>query len=78
MNTSILLIPSPGLTVPPWLDILDYPVGRFDGRKYIVLAEVSWLGGKNLFLGIAYLVTGVLAVIAGIILLVIHLCFSRW
>ena len=57
---------------------IDYPVRAFNGRKFLLLSEVSWFGGRNLFLGSAYLATGIIAVIAGIVLLLVHLLCSRW
>ena len=63
--------------IAPWPGV-DYPVRAFNGRKFLLLSEVTWFGGRNLFLGSAYLVTGVIAVIMGIILLLIHLLCSRW
>ena len=35
-----------------------YDVSDFDGEKYIVLSTANALGGKNDFLGIAYIVVG--------------------
>lgn len=48
----------------------NYPVVSFSGKKKIVISTTSSVGGKNAFLGIAYLVVGVLAIAAGIAFLV--------
>lgn len=58
--------------------MLDYPVNEFDGTKTFVLAEVSRMGSRNLFLGIAYIVTGALSVALGVIILIVHMTCSRW
>jgi len=48
----------------------NYPVTAFDGRKKFIVSADSWMGSKNDFLGIAYLVLGVLCFLAGISLFV--------
>ena len=46
----------------------NYPVTSFFGRKRFILSTTSWIGGKNSFLGIAYIVVGCLALITSLAL----------
>ncbi|KAK1793557.1 hypothetical protein P4O66_011934 [Electrophorus voltai] len=63
-------------TLPPGNYTLDiaynYPVRSFDGRKRMILSTISWMGGKNPFLGIAYITVGSVCFFLGVVLLVIH------
>uniref|UniRef100_A0A672MNZ4 Cell cycle control protein n=1 Tax=Sinocyclocheilus grahami TaxID=75366 RepID=A0A672MNZ4_SINGR len=54
----------------------NYPVLSFDGRKKVVFSNVSWMGGKNDFLGIAYLVVGSLCVVMSVVMLVVYAKFK--
>ena len=45
----------------------NYNVTAFDGEKYFVLSTVNSFGGKNSFLGIAYIVVGSLCLIMAIV-----------
>nr|XP_056712286.1 cell cycle control protein 50A [Euleptes europaea] len=55
------------------LDIkYNYPVHSFDGRKRMILSTISWMGGKNPFLGIAYITVGSICFFLGVVLLIIH------
>ena len=45
----------------------NYPVKSFKGKKYFILTTVNWLGGKNYFLGIIYLIIGGVSIVSGIL-----------
>jgi len=54
-----------------------YDVASFGGTKSVVISTVSWMGGKNPFLGIAYMTVGSLCFALGITFLVKHLISPR-
>ncbi|CAL5228440.1 g11575 [Coccomyxa viridis] len=56
----------------------NYNTYRFGGHKTLVISTNSWMGGKNLFLGVCYLVIAGLALIVSIaFLFTYHLgCFG--
>lgn len=50
--------------------IPNFEVQSFDGEKSLVLSTASPLGGKNEFLGIAYLVVGVICLILALVFVI--------
>jgi hypothetical protein len=51
----------------------NFPVSKFGGGKRFILSTTSWMGGKNDFLGVAYIVVGSLCLVFGFIFLFIHM-----
>ncbi|EGC39195.1 hypothetical protein DICPUDRAFT_93631 [Dictyostelium purpureum] len=54
-----------------------YPVQSFNGKKYVVLSTASWMGGKNPFLGYAYIIVGIICFVQGVVFLVKHYVSPR-
>ena len=57
--------------------VAEFPVKSFSGTKSFVISTTSWLGGKNDFLGIAYIVVGSLCLVLGLVFLVRHVVKPR-
>lgn len=54
-----------------------YEVKIFSGRKSVILSTTSILGGKNLFLGAAYIIVGFICIISGVIFLLVHIKYGK-
>jgi len=55
----------------------NYEVSSFTGTKSVVISQTSFLGGKNVFLGIAYIIVGGVCLFAGILFTIIHFTVGR-
>lgn len=50
-----------------------YNTYSFGGKKKLVLSTTSWLGGKNDFLGVAYITVGSLCIFLALVFFLVHL-----
>jgi len=57
---------------------LVFDVQSYGGTKSILLSTRTVMGGKNPFLGIAYLVVGSLCMVLGVLFTVAHLIKPRY
>lgn len=56
----------------------NYNTYSFNGKKKLVLSTSSWLGGKNDFIGIAYLTVGGLCLTLALAFILIYLIKPRY
>jgi hypothetical protein len=54
-----------------------FDVASYNGRKSVVISTASWMGGKNRFLGYAYISFGTFLIIVGMVCLAMHLMAPR-
>ncbi|KAE7996168.1 hypothetical protein FH972_000911 [Carpinus fangiana] len=55
----------------------NYNTYSFGGKKKLVLSTSSWLGGKNDFIGAAYIVVGSVCLLVAIVFILLHMKCSR-
>eukprot|EP01063_Lacrimia_lanifica_P027676 TRINITY_DN3919_c0_g1_i1.p1 TRINITY_DN3919_c0_g1~~TRINITY_DN3919_c0_g1_i1.p1 ORF type:complete len:483 (+),score=199.97 TRINITY_DN3919_c0_g1_i1:128-1576(+) len=53
-----------------------FDVSGFGGKKFVVFSTLTWIGGKNVFLGITYIAVGCLCFLFGFLFAVKHCCFK--
>lgn len=56
---------------------MNYPVKQFSGTKSVVISTVAWIGGKQPFLGWAYVAAAILCVVLALAGLIRHLIKPR-
>ncbi|GAB0494221.1 hypothetical protein MMPV_005512 [Pyropia vietnamensis] len=54
-----------------------FPVAPFGGTKAVFVANTAWFGGRNVFLGVLYVVVGLLCLVSGSAFLTYHLVRPR-
>ena len=69
--------PLPGGSVLVVATTDTYRTEGYGGQKWIVLSETSWMGGRNLFLGWAYVAVGIACVAVAVVFLVKQLVRPR-
>ena len=57
--------------------LAGFPVKKYSGTKSIVISTATVMGGRNPFLGIAYVVVGGLCVVLGFLFTARHLIKPR-
>jgi hypothetical protein len=60
------------------LNLADFPVRVYDGTKSILLSTRTVMGGRNPFLGIAYVVVGGICIVLGALFTATHLIKPRY
>eukprot|EP01012_Entosiphon_sulcatum_P021708 TRINITY_DN2656_c0_g1_i1.p2 TRINITY_DN2656_c0_g1~~TRINITY_DN2656_c0_g1_i1.p2 ORF type:complete len:353 (-),score=58.04 TRINITY_DN2656_c0_g1_i1:2171-3229(-) len=61
-----------------WVKINNrYDVSPFGGKKFVILSTTTWIGGKNYFLGTAYVVVGCLCFLLALVFVIKHLLGGR-
>lgn len=56
----------------------NYNTYSFGGKKKLVLSTSSWLGGRNDFLGVAYIFVGSFSIILSLVFVLLHLKDQRY
>ncbi|XP_054162419.1 cell cycle control protein 50A-like [Oppia nitens] len=54
-----------------------YPVAAFKGTKRFIISNTSWLGGKNPFIGVMYIIVGCVCLLLSGIFVFIHKKFGK-
>lgn len=50
----------------------NFAVNKFEGKKQLIVATSSWFGGKNPFLGIAFISMGSVCIATALVFLIKH------
>ena len=62
-----------------WMKIKNnYDVSDFSGEKHIVLTTTSAFGGKIDFMGVLYIIVGVVALVGALVMFLSHFCEKKF
>lgn len=50
----------------------NFPVSSFDGKKYLIIAQIEWFGGKNRFFGIFFFVICTISGLCSIVFIILY------
>jgi hypothetical protein len=57
---------------------IDFPAIEYKGTKSIIISTRTVMGGRNNFLGIAYIVVGGMCMVLGTVFTITHLIKPRY
>lgn len=57
--------------------MLDFDTLQYGGQKWLVLSTTTAMGGRNPYLGIAYMAIGALCILLGLLFTIRHLIRPR-
>ena len=68
-----------GLTVGNYIVSIDnrYDMSYYNGKKTFVISTTNYLGGKNYFLAISYLVVGIMCGVMTVVLIIAYMNKKR-
>lgn len=57
--------------------VLGFPIDTYGGKKFIVISSIGAMGGRNNFLGIAYIVVAIICAALGVVFTAFHIARPR-
>lgn len=54
-----------------------YNTYGFDGQKFLILSNMNWTGGRNMLLGVVYIIVGSAAGLLSVVMLITEMKYKR-